>query len=258
MSDERRQDRLLPTFRQEGLTVPVRDEYLPMIEEAEAILGHLFVRRALLVEALLHPSMREREDASYERLEFLGDAVLGLVVAEDLFHRFPDSDEGELTRVKSMVVSRAALAKMGRSLRIADLLILGKGMQHHEAIPRSVIANCTEALIGAVYVDAGLEAAREFVMSRLDDRIRQAVRRRDVVNHKSSLQQWAQKRGLGTPIYQVQDVRGPDHERTFQVFAVVDGREFLPSKGLSKKAAEQRAARTALRLLEAESAGAGD
>ena len=84
MSDERRQDGLLPTFRQEGLTVPVRDEYLPMIEEAEAILDHLFVRRELLVEALLHPSMREREHASYERLEFLGDAVLGLVVQPEV------------------------------------------------------------------------------------------------------------------------------------------------------------------------------
>lgn len=244
----------LPVFRAQGTVLEVKDEHHAVLEQTQQLLGHRFTQPELLLEALLHPSMREQEHASYERLEFLGDSVLGLIVADLLFHRFPDSAEGELTRIKSMVVSRAALAGLGRRLRLGEVLLLGKGMQGQE-LSRAVIANATEALIGALYEDGGFEAARRFVLEHLGPRVERSVARRDSVNHKSLLQEFTQQLGHGTPTYEVLAVHGPDHERSFDVRAVLERRTFPTARGNSKKAAEQRAARIALRILESESDG---
>jgi ribonuclease-3 len=221
----------------------------------EQLLGRPFRDRALLKTALTHPSMRDFAKVSYERLEFLGDAVLGLVIAEHVYHRFPESDEGELTRIKSSVVSRAALAHLGKRLRIAEHLVMGKGMHNQGPVPRSVTANATEAMIGALYVDSGFDPAKEFVLRHLGDLIRRSSTKRPASNHKSLLQLHTQRLALGTPTYEVLAVSGPDHERTFEMRALLNGRVFPSAIGANKKKAEQRAAKLALRILEAEEKG---
>jgi ribonuclease-3 len=221
----------------------------------EHSLGHVFADKSLLETALCHPSLVDVRKISYERLEFLGDAVLGLVIAEHLYHRFPDADEGELTRIKSSVVSRAALAHLGKRLKIVDHLDMGKGMQNQGPIPRSVAANATEALIGALHVDAGLERAKQFVLEQLGDLIRRSSIKRSATNHKSLLQLHTQRLALGTPTYETLKTSGPDHERTFEVRATLGGRVFPSATGANKKRAEQRAAKLALRILESEEKG---
>jgi ribonuclease-3 len=221
----------------------------------EQLLGRPFRDRALLKTALTHPSMRDFAKVSYERLEFLGDAVLGLVIAEHVYHRFPESDEGELTRIKSSVVSRAALAHLGKRLRIAEHLVMGKGMHNQGPVPRSVTANATEAMIGALYVDSGFDPAKEFVLRHLGDLIRRSSTKRPASNHKSLLQLHTQRLALGTPTYEVLAVSGPDHERTFEMRALLNARVFPSAIGANKKKAEQRAAKLALRILEAEEKG---
>ncbi len=218
----------------------------------EKAIGHVFANPQLLITALTHPSMIDMTKVSYERLEFLGDAVLGLLIAEHLYHLFPDADEGELTRVKSSVVSRAALAHLGKRLHIVDHLLMAKGMLQQGPIPRSVASNATEALIGALYVDAGIDKAREFVVVQLGDLIRRSSIKRAATNHKSLLQLHTQQLGLGTPTYELMTTAGPDHERTFEVRTVLNGRSFPPAFGANKKKAEQRAAKNALRELKAE------
>ena len=227
----------------------------PAITAMERALDHTFADKALLETALCHPSLVDVRKISYERLEFLGDAVLGLVIAEHLYHLFPDADEGELTRIKSSVVSRAALAHLGKRLKIVDHLDMGKGMQKQGPVPRSVAANATEALIGALHVDAGLEKAKQFVLGQLGDLIRRSSIKRSATNHKSLLQLHTQRLALGTPTYELLTTTGPDHERTFEVRATLGGRAFPSAKGANKKRAEQRAAKLALRILEAEEKG---
>ncbi len=218
----------------------------------EQALSHRFHDRAILVTALTHPSLIDVTRVSYERLEFLGDAVLGLLVAEHLYRLFPDADEGELTRVKSSVVSRNALAHLGKRLRIIEHLRMAKGMHLQGPIPRSVQSNATEALIGALYCDAGIEKARAFVLEQLGSLIRRSSTKRPATNHKSLLQLHTQQLGLGTPTYEVLTTHGPDHERTFEVRALLSQRAFPSASGASKKKAEQRAAKNALRELKAE------
>ncbi len=221
----------------------------------EKALGHVFADQELLATALTHPSMIDVKKVSYERLEFLGDAVLGLVIADHLFRLFPDADEGELTRIKSSVVSRAALFHLGKRLRLADHLLMAKGMHQQGPVPRSVASNATEALIGALYCDAGMTKARDFVLSQLGDLIRRSSTKRAATNHKSLLQLHTQELGLGAPTYEIVRTAGPDHERTFEVRAVLQGRVFPSATGSNKKRAEQRAARIALHELQTEQLG---
>ncbi|MBM4014256.1 MAG: ribonuclease III [Planctomycetes bacterium] len=228
----------------------VPEATLAAIEQA---LGHRFRDRAILVTALTHPSLIDVTKVSYERLEFLGDAVLGLVVAEHLYRLFPDASEGELTRIKSSVVSRTALSHLGKRLRLIEHLRMAKGMHQQGPIPRSVQANAAEALIGALYCDAGIEPARTFVLEQLGSLIRRSSSsKRPATNHKSLLQLHTQELGLGTPTYEVLTTHGPDHERTFEVRALLGKRAFPSASGASKKKAEQRAAKNALREMKAE------
>jgi ribonuclease-3 len=226
----------------------IEEHHRPLLEAMQQTLGYRFKTGELLLKALIHPSMRDLTKFSYERLEFLGDAVLGLVVAEHLFQKYPGFDEGELTRIKSTVVSRTALARLGRKLSVADQLVLGKGMRS-ATLPRSVLANATEALLGALYLDGGLEETRRFILEHLSDLIVHAEEPRRSRNHKSMLQHLTQRQGRGTPTYRILSVSGPDHSRTFEVCALIGERSFPAASGPSKKIAEQRAARNALRVL---------
>ncbi len=227
--------------------VALSDESL---DACEVVIGYRFQDRALLRRCLTHASASRTRLESNERLEFLGDAVLGVVVCEALYSRFPDSPEGDLTRIKSEVVSRAVCAQISIRLGLDSFLWLGKGISAHGRIPGSVSAAVFEALVGGVYLDGGFDAARNLILRHIQDEIDAAAGSPTGVNFKSVLQQQAQREFGETPIYSVLDEKGPDHLKCFKVSAIVGPRVFPPAWGPSKKEAEQRAAQNALAQIE--------
>jgi len=229
-----------------------RAEREQKLRQCEQAIGHRFRDRSLLELALTHSSLRDPWTESNERLEFLGDSVIGLSVSEHLFCAFPEHAEGELTRIKSIVVSRPSLAKLGKQLDLKQFLRVGKGIRKRRTIPPSLIANTVEALVGAVYLDAGYESARSLILGLLEDQLLRVTKRRDVRNYKATLQQSVQKRFGVTPRYRVLEAVGPDHKKEFVVEALIDGTAYAPARGSTKKQAEQRAAREALRALRQE------
>lgn len=222
------------------------------LAECEAVLGHRFHDRALLTCALTHASIARIRLESNERLEFLGDSILGAIVCEQLYLAYPEATEGELTRIKSVVVSRATCAELTQELGLERFLLLGRGVDSHGRVPTSILAAVFESVVGAMYVDAGFEAARQFVLTQIQQQVRQAAESITGVNFKSLLQQLTQRTLGCTPSYRVIDEQGPDHSKCFQIAAVLGTRTFVPAWGPSKKEAEQRAAGNALAELEGE------
>ena len=204
---------------------------------------------SLLLSALTHASGAEHRLASNERLEFLGDAILGAVVCEILFHQYPEYLEGDLTRIKSIVVSRQTCAKISEALGMQEFLILGKGMTTHPSVPSSLLADVFESLVAAIYLDGGDAAARRFITDAIGPEIELAAEGETGNNYKSLLQQLAQREHGTTPTYQLLDEKGPDHSKCFKVAAQVGGNRYQPAWGRNKKEAEQRAARNALSQL---------
>ncbi len=215
-------------------------------QQVEHLLGYSFENRELLDRALTHASKADHRLDSNERLEFLGDAVLGMVVCEYLFEHFQDLLEGELTKIKSTVVSRQTCAEVALDMGLGELLRLGKGMSNHDELPNSVVAAVYESIIGAIFVDGGLEVTRQFILGKLRGRIDKAARSGHQYNFKSVLQQSTQQLEMEPPQYVVLDEKGPDHAKCFEVCVEVGARRFDSCWGPSKKHAEQQAALEAL------------
>ena len=228
-----------------------RDRSQPL-EECQAVIGYSFRDPNLLREALTHASGANHRLLSNERLEFLGDSILGAVVCELLFRKYPDYQEGELTRIKSIVVSRRACAKISTALGLDQFLLLGKGMGSHDRTPPSVLADVFESLIGAILIDGGIEAARSFIITHIEPEIDAAVDGQDGINYKSNLQQVAQREFGETPTYLLLDEKGPDHSKCFKITALIGKMRYAPAWGRNKKEAEQRAALNALCQLSGE------
>jgi ribonuclease-3 len=226
---------------------------MSLLEKLEHRIGYQFKDKGLLLSSLTHASGAEHRLASNERLEFLGDAILGAVVCELLFQQFPEFLEGELTRLKSIVVSRQTCAKISEALGMQEFLILGKGMATHPSVPSSLLADVFESLLAAMYLDGGDQAARQFIINTIGPEIELAAGGETGSNYKSLLQQLAQREHGTTPIYQLLDEKGPDHSKCFQVAAQIGAKRFPPAWGRNKKEAEQRAARNALSELNGES-----
>lgn len=220
-----------------------------LLDACEEKIDYHFRDRSLLTAALTHASGATHRLASNERLEFLGDAILGLVVCERLFHSYPDFLEGELTRIKSVVVSRQTCASISSELGLAECLLLGKGMAIHRTVPISLLADVFESLVAAVYLDGGAEAAKRFIDRHIVNYIEEVVNGDSGDNHKSQLQHLVQREFGRTPTYSLLDEKGPDHNKTFKVAAQVGKRLFAPAWGRSKKEAEQHAAQKALEYL---------
>jgi len=215
-------------------------------------LEYRFKDQELLRAALTHASGAEHRLASNERLEFLGDAILGAIVCELLYRQYPDYLEGDLTKIKSVVVSRQTCAKISEALGLEEFLILGKGMTTHPSVPPSLLADVFESLLAAIYLDGGIDATREFVLRHIGPEIESTVEGDLGGNCKSLLQQLAQRRHGTTPIYQLLDEKGPDHSKCFKVCAQVGRTRYEGAWGRNKKEAEQRAARNALSQLNDE------
>lgn len=212
----------------------------PETKKIEDVLLYSFRRPELLERALTHTSLRQsKSDPSYERLEFLGDRVLGLLIAELLLERFPNSAEGKLAPRLAALVSGRVLADVARSFGLGGFILMSDGESAAGTRDRrSVLADCCEAIIGALYRDGGLEAARAFVhrlwLPLIDD-----VEPRVA---KTELQEWLQARGLPLPEYVVVDREGPPHQPVFTIELTVSGQEPVRATGRSKRAAELEAA----------------
>ena len=229
------------------------DETTDGLALLEETLGHRFTQKDLLIEALTHPSAIRRRGISrrgYERLEFLGDRVLGLIIAELLWRRFADEAEGELTRRHTHLVRREALAEAAQAVGLGKRLIVSKGEDGAGVRDnKSVLADACEAVIAALYLDGGLEAAKRFVERRWEGRLsRLGAPPRDP---KTSLQEWVQARGLPLPAYRTIATEGPAHRRCFTVTVKVEGLDnaTATASGSSKRAAEIAAAAAALSAL---------
>lgn len=230
--------------------------------ELESRLQYRFSQRSLLIQALTHRSLASEESApgeealeDNERLEYLGDAVVGLVAAECLYRRFPDLHEGELTRLRGALVSREHLAKVAGELDLGSYLQLGRGEKRTRGrAKRSLLANAMEAVIGAVYLDAGLEAARQIVETQVIEPDVETLREQmgaggSLGDFKSALQQLLQSRRQGQPEYRTTGESGPDHHKCFYVEVLAGGEALAEGSGPTRKAAEQEAARRAMQEL---------
>jgi len=216
------------------------------LERCQELIDYTFEDQDVLSLALTHASVASTRLESNERMEFLGDAVLGLVVCQELYQQYDMLLEGQMTKIKSSVVSRRTCAVIAEDMGISELLFLGKGMPGPDRLPESVAAAVLEAIIGAVYLDGGLAPARRFVLNCVRPFIAESLATEHQENYKSMLQQHSQRRWGSTPDYQLLDEKGPDHSKCFEVAVSISGRLFTSAWGMSKKDAEQEAARRAL------------
>jgi ribonuclease-3 len=252
--------RIIESHRQEssvGRVVPFGSEFEPL----ERRIGYRFKDRGMLEHALTHRS-RVHEDASggvfdNESLEFLGDSVLGLVIADILFRQFPQHNEGQKSKLKASIVSAASLARLGEKIDLGAFLILGRGEEKTGGRRKlALIADSYEALIAAIYLDGGIEPVRAFIERQFADLVEEAKRvgadAAFTADYKSALQEWLQSHDRGLPIYRLAAEVGPAHRRMFDVEVLVEGNPIARAEGKSKKEAAQAAAKLALERLAAE------
>ncbi len=216
------------------------------LQQLEQTISYEFSDKSLLVQAFTHSSAVDNRLLSNERLEFLGDAILAVVICQTLFERFSGYLEGDLTKVKSMLVSRGSCARLSRQLRLHKFLKVGKGMASSRALSGSLAAGVLEAVIAAIYIDSGFDAARIFILKIFGSLIEQADAEQVQGNFKSLLQQYVQEQFNSTPTYVLLDEKGPDHDKCFELEVVVEERHFPSAWGTNKKEAEQKAAFNAL------------
>lgn len=227
-------------------------------EGLEAKLRYRFENKDFLIEALTHrSSLKEtgkERNSSYERLEFLGDAVLGLTVSHYLFQNFPDKDEGELTKIKATLVSEANLSRRAKIISLGKYLHLSSEEEKSGGRSRhSILSDSYEALLGAIFLDGGLKAAEKFIQTQLLKSIKETAEDRSFHNYKGELLELLQAEGAGIPKYEVLEEEGPDHQKMFTVGVFSKANRLGTGKGTSKKEAEQKAARIALEKLEKDS-----
>lgn len=220
------------------------------MQDFEKRIGYSFRNSGLLKLALTHPSVNSEK--SNQRLEFLGDAVLGAAVAKILYDLYPDEQEGELARRHAALVCGDTLAQVGRDLRIGDMLAFGLSeLQAGGHNTASNLEDALEALIGALYVDGGMSAAERFILPRWSELAKRITS--PPKDAKTSLQEWAQARGLPIPSYEILETTGPAHAPLFTIEASVKGHSPAQAQGNSRRVAEQAAAQLLLKALSHDS-----
>jgi ribonuclease-3 len=221
----------------------------------EKAIGYTFKNKSLAEEAVTHKSFSHESQESNvpfnERLEFLGDAVLGVVISEYLFNNYRDYSEAKLSRIRSYVVQETALAEAAERLNIGANLLLGKGEEMSGGREKpSLLANVFEALLAAIYLDSGMENAREFTLRTLEPKILEYIDKSLVVDFKTKLQEVTQARFGMLPEYKVTTEKGPEHEKVFEVSVLINGERFGTGQGKTKKAASQMAAEESLQKID--------
>ena len=249
---------LAPPLMLQWLRRLLRGRHVPPVmlrrDEIAKTLGYRFRRKDLLVQALKHrsylPQVNEHRACSNERLELLGDAVLGLIVTDHLYRRYPEKEEGDITAAKSLLVSRKILTRIARNLDLGRFILMSDSEDHAGGRKRpSILADTFEALIGAIFLDGGLLPARGFIERTLLREMDAILGEEQHRNFKSLLLEFSQSHNLGTPYYKVVAEEGPDHEKIFTVEVVIQNRTMGVGAGHSKKRAEQEAAQQALAQL---------
>jgi ribonuclease III len=224
------------------------------LDELQGSLGYRFSKPELLKLAVTHPSVAHETTAQIphnQRLEFLGDAVLGLVLTQELYERFHTVSEGPLTKARAQMVNRRSLAEQARRFQLGEFLILSRGEESSGGREKqSALADGFEAVLGAIFLDGGFEAARNFILKCFRDAFGHLTRIPNIDNPKGELQEMLQARSIDAPQYQTTSVTGPDHDRLFECAVFHEGRELGRGKGKSKKSAESEAALAALRNLQ--------
>jgi ribonuclease-3 len=221
------------------------------IEDLEEILEYKFKNNLLIIEALTHKSYKQPYDN--ERLEFLGDAVLDLIVGEYLFFKFPKADEGKLSKIRAALVNENGFDKLARSINLGKYIYLSNAEENNGGREKaSLLSNAFEAIIGAVYLESGLIKAKEIAITLIEKNHKEISLDSLFRDFKTSLQELTQARFGETPIYNVVASRGPDHLKEFEVAVIIEGKEYARAAGKSKKIAQQEAAQMALKLLNGE------
>ncbi len=222
-------------------------------QAVSARLSSLFTDYRLFGRALTHRSyLNEHPEAleDNERLEFLGDAVLDFMVGAWLYNRFPEMAEGSLTRLRASLVGNEQLAEFARQIGLGEILRLGRGEIESGGRHRyALLGSGFEALVGALYLDRGMQAVREFVEPLLEEATAELLNGQGNLDPKSLLQEWAQSEGLGTPYYQTKGATGPDHEKIFEVEVIIQGKVYGRGQGHSKQTAAKNAARNVIASL---------
>ncbi|AZO95341.1 ribonuclease III [Halocella sp. SP3-1] len=223
-----------------------------IISDLEKKIKMSFNDKLLLQRAITHKSFSNENShldlRDNERLEFLGDSVLSIVISTFIFDNFPDYPEGELAKMRSVIVSEPILAMQARKIQLGKYLLLGNGEELSGGRERdSILADTMEALIGAIYLDLGIDMARKFIISNFNKIIIDVEKGKYIQDYKTILQELLQKDGFGRPIYQVVDEKGPDHNKSFVIDVLYQDKKIGSGKGSSKKEAEQNAAMAALK-----------
>ncbi len=244
-----REIRLVPTAR----TADGELDHAAKLVRCQELIDYQFNDLELLQNALTHASGAAHRLASNERLEFLGDSVLGFVVCSWLYEEYPEYNEGDLTKIKSAVVSRRTCGKVACQIGLDECLIVGRGVTRNRSYPRSLVSDVFESIVAAIYLDGGHEIVRQRLIRWLRREVETAVQSQGSTNYKSTLQQRAQRDIACTPQYRLKRETGPDHRKSFLISAVIDGNEFTAAWGSNKKEAEQKAAANALAEMSNES-----
>ena len=219
------------------------------IEVLEDVLEYRFKNKKLLAEALTHKSFKQSYDN--ERLEFLGDAVLDLIVGEYLFFKFKNSDEGKLSKIRASLVNEDGFDKLARSIDLGDYIYLSNAEENNGGRDKpSLLSNAFEAVIGAIYLEAGLKTAKEIAIKLLEKNYKDISLDSLFRDFKTTLQELTQARFGLTPEYKVIASRGPDHKKEFEIAVIIEEKEYARAVGKSKKIAQQEAAKQALELLK--------
>lgn len=224
------------------------------VSNLEKAIHYRFKKKHYALEALSHKSFaydNQKENPKHnERLEFLGDAVLGMVITDDLFRRFPDYQEGELSVIKSTLIRRETLAVLSRELDLGRFLLLSKGENLSGGRERdSILANTFESLIGAIYLDSGITAARKFILSQFKKFLSKIPYEVHMKEYKNLLQELSHIEFKVNPVYEIISETGPDHKKTFEAVVLIHGEPYGKGTGQSKKEAQKVAARTAYEKL---------
>lgn len=219
----------------------------------EELLGYTFKDKKLLIEALTHKSYKQPYDN--ERLEFLGDAVLDLIVGEYLYRKFSKSDEGKLSKIRASLVNENGFDKLARSLNLGDFIFLSNAEENNGGREKaSLLSNAFEAVMGAIYLEAGLKTVNDVAITLIEANHKEISLDSLFRDFKTSLQELTQARYGITPEYKVIASRGPDHKKEFEVAVVIEDKEYSRAVGKSKKIAQQESAKLALELLKKENA----
>lgn len=224
-------------------------------DQIEKIINYKFNNKSLLFKSFKHRSFLAITNESYiesnERFEFLGDSILGQVTTDFLFHKYPEQTEGTLSQMKSILVSRSVLSDICHDLGLGEYLLIDKGEEKTGGKKRlSNLANLYEAIIGALYLDGGYKPAEQFIIKSLLNKSKDILNKKKHYNYKSILLEYSQSKGLGSPLYKTVNESGPDHAKFFVIQVSINDEQKASGEGLSKKLAEQNAARNLIKIIE--------